>query len=326
MPSVTANVIGRPMGIASLAVILIIAGAVGAYAHWVLWHPMDGVLIVLAAGVALLAAGFMAITVQRSARRVAVVPLVVGIGLLAGQGFGPSRPELRSDLGMMTVTLERPTAATGEGTATCETVENGSELQVSSASRLEIVEDDPAMPADIDQREFVTIGLRVGDRWRDGPIRRSDDVDVTVIIGSVDAETPDVRLAASDDSIMDIEWTNDGGSLRFDRLVVDRSDETASGAPVDLAGTMTWTCRLPEPTPAAVALAEAACGTSTFGRCRDDLLLTMHQAPGALVVICEYGDGQGEIVPLERESDAEASCSPEGAAGPGRIVDVIRLP
>jgi hypothetical protein len=219
----------RTLGIAALAVIFIIAGAIGAYANWILWHPMDGVLIFLAAGVALLAAGVMAIALKRRARRVALVPLVVAIGLLAGQGFGPSRPELQPDQGTMTVTLERPNAASGTGAAMCDTVENGSELQVSSASRLDILEDDPTIPADIDQREFVTIGLRVGDRWRDAAIHRSDDVDLVVIVGGVAADTPEVRLAASDDSIIEIEWTNDGGSLRFDRLVVDRSDGVASG-------------------------------------------------------------------------------------------------
>lgn len=326
MPSPTANLIGRPVGAAALAIIFILAAAIGAYAHWILWHPMDGVLIFIVAGVALLAAGVMAIALKRGARRMALVPLIVALGLLAGQGFGPSRPELQSDQGVMTVTLERPNAASGGGAAMCDTVENGSELQVSSASRLDILEDDPTIPADIDQREFFTIGLRVGDRWRDAAIRRSDDVDLVVIVGGVAADSPEVRLVANDDSTMEIEWTNDGGSLRFDRLVVDRSDGAASGDPIDLAGTMTWTCRLPEPTPAAVALTEAACAGSTFGRCRDDLLLTMQQAPGSLVAICEYADGQGEIVQLERESDAEASCSGGDAGISGRVVDVIRVP
>lgn len=326
MPSPTANLSGGPMSAAALAITFILAAAIGGYAHWILWQPMDGVLIFLAAGVALLLAGVMAIAVKRSARRVALVPLVVGIGLLAGQGFGPSRPELQSDQGMMTVTLERPNAASGGGAATCATVETGSELQVSSASRLDILEDDLTIPADIDQREFFTIGLRVGDRWTDGAIHRSDNVDLVVIVGGVAVDTPEVRLSASDDSIMEIQWTNDGGSLRFDRLVLDRSDGAPSRAPIDLAGTMTWTCRLPEPTPAAVALAEAACAGSTFGRCRADLLLTMQQAPGSLVVICEYADGEGEIMPLERESDAEAWCSADGAASSGRVVDVLQLP
>ena len=326
MRSPTTYAIGRKTGAAALAIIFLVAAAIGAYAHWVLWHPMDGVLIFLAAGGALLAAVVMALAVKRSARRLALVPLVVAIGLLAGQGLGPSRPALQSDHGVMAMTLERPNAARGEGAATCDTVVNGSELQVSSASRLDILGDDPTIPSDIDQREIVTVGLRVGDRWRDGAIRRSDDVDLVVIVGGVAADTAGVRLAANDDSTMEIQWTNDGGSLRFDRLVVDRSDGAASGDPIDLAGTMTWSCRLPEPTPAAVAMAEGACAGATFASCRDDLLLAMHQAPGSLVAICDYGDGQGEIMPLERESDAEAWCSGDAPTSLGRVVDVMRLP
>jgi hypothetical protein len=249
----------------------------------------------------------------------------VGIGLVAGPAFGPSRPELRSDHGLMAMTLERPNATSGEGAAMCDTVENGSELQVSSASRVGILEDDPTVPADIDQREFVTIRLKVGDRWRDGAIRRSDDVDLVVIVGGVAADAPEVRLVASDDSTMEIQWTNDGGSLRFDHLVVDRSHGAASGEPIDLAGTMTWTCRLPEPTPAALAIAEAACAGATFESCRDDLLLTMQQAPRSMVAICDYADGQGEILPLERETDAEVGCMGAGASPSGRVVDVMRL-
>jgi hypothetical protein len=326
MASQMTHRIGGPLGAAVLAVIFLLAAALGAYGHWILWHPMDGVLIYFAAGAALLTAAVIAIAATRSGRRLALVPVVVGIGLVAGSAFGPSRPELRSDHGLMVMTLERPNAASGEGAAMCDTVEDGSELQVSSASRLDILEDDLTVPADIDQREFVTIGLRVGDRWQDGAIRRSDDVDVVVIVGGVAADAPEVRLAASDDSTMEIQWTNDGGSLRFDGLVVDPSDGAAPGGPIDLAGTMTWTCRLPEPTPAAVAMAEAACAGATFGSCRDDLLLTMQQAPGSLVAICDYADGQGEILPLERESDAEAGCIGGGASPSGRVVDVIRLP
>ncbi len=301
----TVSPTARMMAVAALALIFIVAAAVGAYAHWILWHPMDGVMVVLAAGVALLAAGVMAIALRGGARRLAVLPLVVGVGLTAGQGLGPSRPDLQHDVGTMTVTLERPRSTTSvAGPATCETVESGSELQVEAASRLDLREDDPTIPADVDQREFVTIGLSVGDRWRDTAIHRSDDVDLDVIVGGVTEEVREVRLGADDTSLMELEWTNDGGSLRFDRLVVDRSDVAATGDPIDLAGTITWTCRLAEPTQAEIEFAEEACADSTFSRCRDDLLLTMRQAPGSLVAICDHADGEGEVVPLEQASDA----------------------
>jgi hypothetical protein len=312
--------------VVALAAIFLAAAAIGAYAHWILWHPMDGVLIFLAVGAALLAAGAMAIVLKRGDRRLALVPLVVGVGLLAGQGLGPSREELQHDDGTLRVTLERPNATSGAAAALCETVASGSELQVGGASRLDIRADDPTIPADIDQRAFVNISLRVGDRWRDAAVHRSDNIDLHVIVGGVVADEPEVRLAANDDSLLEIEWTNDGGTARFDRLVVDRSEDAASSEPIDLAGTISWTCRLPEPTPAAIAIAEAACAGSTYSRCLDDLLLTMRQAPGSLIAICEYADGEGEIVPLETASDAEAWCSGDGETFSGRVVNVVQLP
>jgi hypothetical protein len=325
VPRPTLSLTARTLGLAALTVIFVVAAAIGAYAHWILWHPMDGLLIFLAAGAALLAAGVMAIALRRR-RRVALIPLVVGVGLLAGQGLGPSRAELQHDDGTMTVTLERPNATSGATAALCQTVEGGSELQVYGASRLGIGEDDPAIPADIDQREFVTISLTVGDRWRDAAIHRSDDVDLMVSVSGVVADAPEVGYAANDDSLIKIEWTNDGGSLQFDRLVVESDQGVARGEPIDLAGVISWTCRLPESTPAQTSLAESACARSTYVRCLDELLLTMRRAPGSLVAICDYADGEGEIVPLETADDAAAWCAGDGETFSGRLADVVRLP
>jgi hypothetical protein len=325
VPRPTASLTARTLGLAALTVIFVVAAGIGAYAHWILWHPMDGVLIFLAAGVALLTAGVTAVALKRVARRVALVPLVVGVGLLAGQ-VGPSREELQHDAGTMTVTLERPNATSDDTAALCQTVKSGSELQVYGASRLGLGEHDPAIPADIDQREFVTINLAVGDRWRDAAIHRSDDVDLQLSLSGVVADAPEMNFAANDDSLIEIDWTNDGGSLRFDRLVVDSAQGVASGEPIDLAGVISWTCRLPEPTPAQIALAESTCARSTFVRCLDDLLLTMRQAPGSLVAICDYADGEGEIVPLETADDAEAWCAGDGETFSGRVAEVVRLP
>jgi hypothetical protein len=326
VPRPSANLTARTLGVAALVIIFAVAAVIGAYAHWILWHPMDGVLILLAAGVALLTAGVVAIALKRGDRRVALVPLVVGVGLLAGQGLGPSRQQLQHDDGTMTVTLEQPNVASGATTAQCETVASGSELQVYGASRLDIGEDDPAIPPDIDQREFVTISLRVGDRWRDRAIHRSDNIDLLMSVGGVVADVPEMDFVANDDSLIEIEWTNDGGSLRFDRLVVDPAQDTAAGELINLAGVIGWTCRLPEPTPAQIALAESVCARSTYVRCLDDLLLTMRRAPGSLVAICDYADGEGEIVPLETADDAEAWCAGDGDTVSGRVAEVVRLP
>jgi hypothetical protein len=44
-------------------------------------------------------------------------------------------------------------------------------------------------------------------------------------------------------STLDIAWDADGGTASFDGLVLDTRFADATGDPIDLAGTMTWTCR-----------------------------------------------------------------------------------
>jgi hypothetical protein len=313
----------RPLIAAALAATFVCAAALGAYAHWVLWHSMDAVLIFLAGGALLVGALIVAAIRRPAVRQLSLFPLVAALGLLLGQWVGPSRPALREIAAAVTVTLERPGITTGEGRGSCMTA-GGSELQVAGSLRLQIRADDPSAPADIDQREFVTISLTVGDRWRDRAIRRSDNVDLWVLVGSVVADEPEVALAADDGSRIELAWTEDAGSVRFDRLVVDPSRSGASGAPVDLAGTITWNCRdhpLPE---GAAQIADTACAESTNARCVEDLLQAMREMPGSLVAVCEFADGTGAVIPLERAEDAAQWCAERGSAG--RVIEVLRLP
>lgn len=312
-----------PLVAAAVIATFVCAAALGAYAHWVLWHSMDALLIFLAGG-ALLVGGLIVATIRKpGVRQLSLFPLVAGLGLLLGQWVGPSRPALREIAAEVTATLERPGITTGDGRGSCKTA-GGSELQVAASLRLGIRADDPSAPADIDQREFVTISLTVGDRWQDGAIHRSDNVDLVVVVGSVVADEPEVALAADDGSLIELAWTEEAGSVRFDRLVVDPSRSGASGAPVDLAGTISWTCRdLPLPEGAA-EIADAACAESTYAGCVEDLLRVMVEMPGSLVAVCEFADGTGAVISLEREEDAAEWCAEQGSAG--RVIEVLRLP
>jgi hypothetical protein len=149
-------------------------------------------------------------------------------------------------------------------------------------------------------------------------------VDLAVLVGSVVADEPEVVLAADDGSLIELAWTEDAGSIRFDRLVVDPSMSGASGAPVDIAGTITWNCRdhpLPE---GAVEIADTACANSTYAGCVDDLLRAMVETPGSLVAVCDFTDGTGVVLPLERTEDATEWCADAGPAG--RVIEVLRLP
>jgi hypothetical protein len=145
-----------------------------------------------------------------------------------------------------------------------------------------------------------------------------------VVVYSAAVDEPVVALAADDRSVIALAWTEAAGSLRFDRLVVDPSRSGASGAPVDLAGTITWNCRehpLPE---GAAEIADTACENSTYAGCVDDLLRAMVDTPGSLVAVCDFTDGTGVVLHLEREEDAADWCAAQ--VPDGRVIQVLRLP
>lgn len=309
---------------AALAATFACTAALGAYLHWVLWLGVEALTIYLAGGALLLGAVFVAmIPKPRVRRRLSLFPLAAAAGLLLGQWIGPSRPALLHTAAVVTATLERPGITTGEGRGSCQTA-GRSELQVAAGEvRIQIRADDPSAPADVDQREIVNIYLTVGDRWRDGAIHRSDNVDLSLIISSPAADEPEVALAADDGSLIELAWTEDAGSVRFDRLVVDPARSGASGAPLDLAGTITWSCRdhpLPD---GAAEIADTACAESTYGLCVEDLLRAMVEMPGSLVAVCEFAGG-GAVIALEREEDATEWCAAQGPAG--RVIEVLALP
>jgi hypothetical protein len=314
---------GRARFAVVLAATLICAVALGAVADWVLWQGSDAIWIILAAGALLVGALFVALLSKPGARRRSLFPLVVAVGLMLGMWNGPSRPELRDAVAAVTATLERPVTGTGEGRGSCQTA-GSSELQLAAADiRLQIRADDPSAPTDIDQREFVSIYLTVGERWRDGAIHRSDNVDLMVVIGSPSADEPDVRLAAGDGSLIELAWTEDAGGVRFDRLVVDTFRNERSGPPVDLAGTISWSCGdnpLPD---GAAEIAHTACAAATYASCVEDLLQAIGEMPGSLVAVCEFADG-GAVIALEREEDATEWCAAEGPEG--QVIEVLRLP
>lgn len=321
MRDALSGVTRRPRFAVALAVTFASAAALGVYAHWVWWDPYDALWIFLTVGVLLLGALILGVSRRSGMRRRSLVPLVGAVGLLLGAWFGPSRPALQQIDALVTATLERPGVSTGQGRGSCQTA-GASELRLDGEMRLRIWADDPSAPADVDQRAFVSIFLSVGDRWRDRPIHRSDNVDLMVLVGSVAADEPDVALVADDGSLIELAWTEDAGSVRFDRLVVDTSRSEASGAPIDLAGTISWTCRdhpLPE---GAAEIAESACADSTYALCVEDMLRKMVEVPGSLVAVCAFADG-GAVISLEREEDATEWCAAEGPAG--RALEVLRL-
>jgi hypothetical protein len=226
-------------GIAALAVVLVGAAA-GAYGRWVLWEPYNAIVLPIGIGALLLVVLVLA-TVPRT-RTLALLCAVLAGGLVVGALFGPARPILASSPGTLVITLTAPRATTGSARATCSMDAAATELQLAMDSdvRLDILEDNPSLPADIDQREFSTVSLRVGDRWSGSP-GRADEVDLLITVGRVEADAAETIMAADDASDLQLAWTADGGSLAFSGLRVDRRHQDA-GEAIDLRGTLEWTC------------------------------------------------------------------------------------
>jgi len=310
-----------PWGVAPAGV-LGISTAVGAAAHWILWYPPDALVIFVAAGGALALGAVGRFAPVGAMRRFAIVPVLLSAGLIAGQ-LGPSRSPLLQVEGLATVRLDLPVDATGDGSASCATVAAEDELQVSGSTRVNLFADDPSAPPEVDQREFVDFSFRVGDRWRDGPVHRSDDRDLLVTVGRVEAGAPEIHLLAADDSLLDAEWTNSGGSVRFAALVADPATPAADDTPT-LGGTITWSCRVDPPTAAEKAFADSTCATSTYVACRDEVLSAAWRMPGALIAVCDHPEGDGMVIRIEAEAGGEESCSAEGRNLSVRVV--VRLP
>ncbi len=92
---------------------------------------------------------------------------------------------------------------------------------------------------------------------------------------------------------------------------------TESRAPADPAP--------PADTDAAVAA--RACVDAEYELCVQSVLMAIEVAPGSLVAVCDYEDGQGDVVIIGAESEVvEDACSRHGLISPSRVVTVVELP
>ena len=229
-----------------LAVIAVIGYAAGAYGRWILWYPLDALGMWLVIAVILVAGGVLVLVPKRPARLVGAGLLAFGGAALLAQVAGPSRPELLGRSGQLTLTTTSPIPGEASYEASCQSDAAGTEMTLTGDMnmRLEVYDDGDAVPADIDAREFVGVYIETGDRWRDSRNTRADDVFLTIIVGPVVEPQGEVVLVATDASDLDLEWTPSGGSLRFAGLETRSNDPGVEleGEPVDMAGTVTWTC------------------------------------------------------------------------------------
>ena len=219
------------------AVLFVAAGAAAAIYDWFNWEPYNAVLPNFVVVVLVLAAVVLA--TRHRGRRVALLAAAIALGVLVGHTLGPSRPILEIRRGTIDVTLLAPVNATVTGDASCEFDDLATELQFHGDARIDVFANSPA-DRDIDQREFVSVGVWVGDRW--DRVVRSDGVALFVSIGRVEADLPETRLVAGPASTITIDWTAEGGRLDFAGLVLEAVPGEQPGEPVDLAGWLAWTC------------------------------------------------------------------------------------
>jgi hypothetical protein len=221
------------------AVAFTVAAVVGAFLDWILWVDYDGLLITAGAALTVLVGGLVALVGRGIGRRIGAIALVVGIGLIAGQNLGPSRePLIYQPDGTMTLRLESPVEVVGVGSAACTNVASGTEFAVSG---------NPSMRLDTPEGQSIDVYLNIGDRWEaiDGGASRKDGVRLDLIATAAkiqdDGSPSMVVMGLDDSSTLESSFSKAGGSLRFAGLVAQPRDGFA-GPPVDLAGTLEWTC------------------------------------------------------------------------------------
>ena len=210
----------------------------GAYLNWLWWEIgyRPGATIL---GVAILIVGGTVALIDRViARRIGLLILAVGFGLLAGQNLGPGRePLIDHSAGTMTLRLESPVIAVTTGSADCTTVASETEFSVQGSL------DQPSGPLG----SPTGISIQLGDRFsyprdnsRTDRVRLAIEV-ITELVPSSIKVLNKIGMEATESSTLESTFSNEGGSIRFADLVA-LGGPVYTGESMDLAGTLEWTC------------------------------------------------------------------------------------
>jgi hypothetical protein len=212
--------------------------ALGAYGDWVWWPVYSGIVLTIGIIALLLVSAIVALAGRGVVRRIGLVGLALGIGLVAGQNLGPTRePLIQTQGGTMTLRLETPVEAVATGSAACTNVGTETEFAVDGgmALRLESL-----------NRVLDGVYVNIGDRWDaidDAPRKNGVRLGVTATEWRIpdDGVPSTVVMEADASSTIESTFSSDGGSIRFAGLVA-RIVTGTSNEPLDLAGTIEWTC------------------------------------------------------------------------------------
>ena len=224
-----------PQFAVALAIVGLAAAVVGAWLDWLWWPVYSGLMITIVALGLLIVGIVLAFIPQRFVRRVGFVLLAIAIGGLLGQNLGPSREPLIQQEGTVTLTLQRPFADTTTASALCDNVASGTEFSVTGDVNMRLSD-----------RSFVSIYLNAGDRWAvrsDEPRTNGVRLEITVTPEAVpDAGKPaTIGMQSTPSSTVEAQFANEGGRVRFANLEP-MAGVDYTGAAVDLAGTIEWTC------------------------------------------------------------------------------------
>lgn len=233
----------RGIFIAALAVIGLVATAIGAYLDWLWWHPTQGIVVTLVAIGALLLAGLLLLFRRSLTTRIAFVSLAIGLGLLVGQWLGPSREALILGSGSMTLHLEGPLQSDATGPATCQMVASGEELQVSMDpnARLEIE------GLEAQEYPFASASFAFGDRWQPDDGKREDGLVLSFTMGAAfepaSGPIPELLLDSAPSSTLEAGELGTVGTVQFSGLVTSQGAvEPILGVDGDVFGTLEWSC------------------------------------------------------------------------------------
>lgn len=230
----------RTIFIVALVIAFGLAAIVGAYIDWLWWPHYYGLTLTLAAVPIVLIGLVIAAIGRRRVRRIGLVLLAIGVGLLAGQNLGPSRAPLLHSQGSMSLLLDGPIAATASSPATCQSVADGTEISVSG---------DPNMHLETPDRPILMIWFDKGDRWeaiRPGPRANGIALQITVTPSRIpdDGKPGTIGMGADATSTVEADFGATGGVIRFADLVpLAGTDYT--GEAMDLSGSIEFTCDKP---------------------------------------------------------------------------------